>query len=160
MLKRLKEFLSARISSYLSSQGIRYDIPDAVLVVHFDNIYESLSRIKALDKESFEKDFDKLIIGQRRVSNILKGISIKHKDIDASLFDCSDEEQLWKNCIKIEKIFSQAMNQKQYKSALRALLALRPSIDNFFDNCLVMTEDEQRRNNRIESLYKLSIITK
>ncbi len=158
VLKRLKAFLSTRITSYLSLQGIRYDIPDAVLVVHFDNIYESLSRIKALDEESFEKDFDKLIIGQRRVSNILKGISVKHKDIDASLFDCSDEENLWKNCIKTEKIFSQAMNQKDYKSALKALLALRPSIDNFFDNCLVMTEDEQRRNNRIAILFKVKAV--
>ena len=51
---------------------------------------------------------------------------------------------------------SQLIQEGQYLDALDIMVTLGPEIDNFFDEVLVMAEDEQLRNNRIGLLQKIS----
>lgn len=154
-VNRLKEFLSNRLSTYLTSLGIRYDITDAVFFVYFNDIYEAIARIKALNEEKDSKDFESLVIGQRRVANILRGVKISHKEVNEAFFDCREEKILWKKYDEINGKFSESMEYNKYKKAIKSLLSFRPHIDNFFDNCLVMTEDVKIKNNRILMLLEI-----
>jgi len=154
-LLRLKEFLLNRLITYLSSLEIRYDIADAVFSVYFDDIYETIRRINALDEEKRSEGFEKLVIGQRRVANILKGLKVEQVEVKEPLFDCEAEKILWENYNKIKKNFSNSMEQNKYRNAINSLLSFRTYIDKFFDNCLVMTDDISRRNNRIAMLVRI-----
>jgi glycyl-tRNA synthetase beta chain len=43
-----------------------------------------------------------------------------------------------------------------YQSALTKLASLREAVDNFFDNVMVMADDEAVKNNRLALLSQLS----
>lgn len=154
--ERLLDFLSGRLSYYFSSMDIKYDIASAVSSVYFKNIYETMQRVKILDKFKDDEDFKKLIIGQRRVSNILQDINTNMFDtVDEKHFDCNAEVKLWEQYISKKDKFSKFMDNYNYRKALESLLSLREYIDDFFDNCLVMTDDNKIRNSRISMLVKI-----
>ena len=44
---------------------------------------------------------------------------------------------------------------KQYKEALSSLASLREAVDTFFDDVMVMTDDERLKNNRLALLQQL-----
>ncbi len=152
---RLKEFMLNRLGTYLTLQGVRYDNTNAVFSVYFDDVYESIGRAKALNKKKDSKYFERLVIGQRRVANILKGITIKQKRVKEILFDCREEKKLWEKFCSLEKEYSESMKQHNYKNSIKLLLSLRHYIDKFFDHCLVMTDDMKIRDNRLTLLSKI-----
>ncbi|MCK4576763.1 glycine--tRNA ligase subunit beta [candidate division WOR-3 bacterium] len=157
-IQKLKEFLYIRLKTYLSILKISYDTADAVFSVYFDDIYDALERIKTLNDERGSENFERLVIGQRRVANILRGVKIGQKQVNESLFDCKAETTLWKKYNKIKGDFFKLMTQHKYKKVNKSLLTFCPHIDNFFDNCLVMTDDVRRKNNRISMLYKIKAL--
>jgi glycyl-tRNA synthetase beta chain len=53
---------------------------------------------------------------------------------------------------EVEPLFARA----DYSGALKRLAALRPAVDAFFDQVLVMAEDVQVRHNRLALLSSLS----
>jgi glycyl-tRNA synthetase beta chain len=152
---KVKEFLQNRLSTYFSTIGIRYDIADAVFSIHSDDIFDAMSRIRTLNDERESEGFEELIIGQRRVSNILKDLTIVEKQVRESLFDCTAETVLWEKYAKSEERFSEEMKMNRYRKALKELLSLRPFINEFFDSCLVMDKDEEKKNNRLALLTRI-----
>ena len=50
------------------------------------------------------------------------------------------------------KVFPK-FNQRDYTAALTDLAALRPSIDQYFEDAMVMDENTDIRNNRIATLW-------
>jgi glycyl-tRNA synthetase beta chain len=150
-VKRLIEFLEARLATYLSNLGIRYDVAAAVIAVPYEDLYRLISRIRCLEKQRSDPHFEELVVGQRRVANILAGQS-REGSADPALFDCDSERILWSEYKKKKGEFKGAMESFQYDDAIRLLLSLRPFIDSFFDNCLVMDKDERIRSNRMNLL--------
>jgi glycyl-tRNA synthetase beta chain len=149
---RLYEFIDTRLGTYLSNMDIRYDISAAVVAVPHDDLFDAIGRIRCLNKEKDHESFEDLIIGQRRVHNILQSAKDKTSTVNDSLFDCDDEIRLWSEFEKTQQSFGAAMDEFNYKKALNILLSLRPHIDGFFDNCMVMDKDEKKRGNRLAML--------
>ena len=48
------------------------------------------------------------------------------------------------------------INDRDYKSALTELAGLRESVDSFFDNVMVMCDDDDVKNNRLALLSDLN----
>jgi glycyl-tRNA synthetase beta chain len=48
-----------------------------------------------------------------------------------------------------------AINEARYQDALNQLANLREAVDTFFDDVMVMTDDEALKNNRIALLNQL-----
>jgi len=51
------------------------------------------------------------------------------------------------------------INDRDYKSALTELAGLRESVDSFFDNVMVMCDDDDVKNNRLALLSDFGIAT-
>jgi glycyl-tRNA synthetase beta chain len=152
---RIDEFILGRLSTYLSNEGIRYDIGAAVMAIPYDDLYDVMSRIRCLDREKEDRYFEQLVIGQRRVSNILQGVNKGGGKVHDVLFDCDAERKLWSAFNKTRETFETAMEQYEYRKALRELFSLREHIDLFFDHCMVMDKDEKKQENRIALLMNL-----
>ena len=152
IIDNLKEFLLNRLVTYLSSLGIRYDIANAVFFIGIDDIYEMIERIRFLNKEKDNETFKNLVLGQRRVANILVGLEIENLKVDEELFNCEAEKILWENCKKTKDKFYELLSEHNYRKGLLSLLSFCPHIDSFFDKCLVMTKDVERKNNRLGML--------
>jgi len=144
-----------RLKSYIISEGIRYDIADAVINTGNDNIREIFLKARAISTLRLNSEnFVKLVLGQKRVANIIKGQTFK-KAVNTQLFIEDTEKMLYKYIQEYNNAFEQYLFEKDYSNALKILLSMRKYIDNFFDDVLVMTEEKEVRVNRLSLLYEV-----
>ncbi len=142
------EFFVERLTRYLIDAGFRYDEINAVLENWNGDVVDARMRCEALKQLRGKPEFTKLVIGQKRVRNILKGIE-KIGDVDAELFKEPAEKKLYQQGRSTLSKFKVMLENRNYSDVLSLLLAMREDIDKFFDNVLVMCEDTKLRKNRL-----------
>ena len=147
-IQQVKELFISRIENIFKDFfKIRYDVVNAVL--NRDELWIYNMYLRALDVSKIvETDsIDDLTTLHKRLKNIIK---------NSELFDISEEtlvEQeekilydIYKESeVKIEKLLS----KHEYLQSCSKILEMKPLIDNFFDNVLVMAEEQKLRENRI-----------
>jgi glycyl-tRNA synthetase beta chain len=149
------EFFRLRLQHQLTGQGYPYDIVDAVLSLYFDDLADSFERIKALQELKNQPDFKPLAIAFKRASNILNQ-SPPGGEVVPSLFRDSVENTLFEAYKEIEEYVVKLISKKRYLDALTKMVQLRKPVDDFFDNVMVMAEDEKTRKNRLAILAEIS----
>lgn len=173
LLKTIKGFFRERLNALLLDRNIRYDVANAVLTTSLIdpsrierpdsggiNPVDSYKRACALTEFRNLAEFEPLVIGQKRVNNILRGISESFV-VREELLKETAEQTLHNQAKSIEISLNEAVTRGEYKKALNLLLSLRPAIDGFFDNVLVMTEDVELKSNRLALLqYVKSLFNK
>ncbi len=148
-------FFRQRIYHLWVSEGYRYDLVDAVLEAGFSDVVDAKMRLDALRDLSEEPDFESLMTTFKRVVNIIpQGFS--SVQVDASLFEKDVEERLHRAVLEVERDIDRLVSSGRYKEALTALASLKPLVDEFFDNVLVMDKDEAKRNNRLSLLNRIA----
>ncbi|HEX2769534.1 MAG TPA: glycine--tRNA ligase subunit beta, partial [Geobacteraceae bacterium] len=147
------EFFRGRFSNLMAG---RYpaDCVDAVVAVSFDNLVESAAKIAALTEFKSHPDFLQLAVAFKRVSNIIKGgVSCEvvkeyfQEPIETELYDCIES---------VGKTAREKLGEGKYLQALTEIATLREPVDRFFDDVMVMAEDERLRNNRLALLSSIS----
>ena len=144
----LFRFFTTRTEAFLEEKGIRYDITDAVMSAGLDDLYDAAERASALAAFKKRVEFKNLVIGQKRVANILKGVEIEAKLNESALAE-PEEKSLFTLTKEIEDTLQQSIRKHAYQESLRILLSLKDPIDQFFDTVLVMAEDSKLRTNRL-----------
>lgn len=147
-------FFKERLELYIQEKGYSYDVARAITKIIWFNPKRAFKRCEYLKKLKEEKkeDYERIVIGQKRVRNILKGINLENLDINENLLIKEEERELLKYSKEILKDYEEALNNEDYEKSLNYLLSLRPYIDKFFDNVFVMDEDLNIRNNRLKIL--------
>ncbi len=151
------EFLRERLERYLEDLGFRYDEVGAVIYNTKLNVYDTRLRCESLKNFRDKQEFLQLVIGQKRVRNILKNI----KDpgpVDSALFENPAETNLYKKGKEIEEKMAPLFPEKKYLEIMQLLLSLRKDIDKFFDDVLVMCEDEKLRKNRLALVNFINLL--
>jgi glycyl-tRNA synthetase beta chain len=97
-----------------------------------------------------------LAAANKRIANILK----KAKDtsspaINAALFDAQEEKQLHAAVAALLPDHQTDLANRDYENVLKRLVELREPVDGYFDQVMVMTENEQLRANRLAQLGQL-----
>lgn len=144
----LFEFFTERCNRYLQDKKYRYDEINAVLTHWKGDVVDACMRCAALKKMRGKTEFTKLVIGQKRVRNILKGQK-KTSDVKDELLKKTAEKTLYQKGYAIAGKLETMVEQKNYSEALKLLLEMRTYIDKFFDDVMVMCEDMLLRNNRL-----------
>ena len=147
-------FFSNRLQYIYKKQGFRYDLIKAALGVDAENIYYSHLRLKALDSFTGSSHFEPMILIAKRVNNILRDQPSSR--INAELFFEKEEKDLYTTFSIIRKNVLPLISRGDFSRAQRFIFRMRSSIDNFFDNVLVMTEDKRIRRNRLALLQGIS----
>ncbi len=92
----------------------------------------------------------------KRVSNILnKQSSAISLEVETSLLTEAAEKRLYSELAKAILEVTPLIEKHDYKRALSSLASLKDSIDDFFDNVMVMCDDPLLRNNRLALLNQL-----
>jgi len=152
-LVQVLEFVSGRYRAYYQEKSISVDVIQAVLnnsptaPLDFDKRIHAVSHFKQL------AEAENLAAANKRVGNILA-------KFDGQLFDAVDEKYTTEAAEKVLiEVFEQVgakvkplTEAKQYKEALAELALLRDPIDTFFDNVMVMADDENVKVNRLTLL--------
>ena len=140
-----------RLSALLAEQGVRYDIAAAVMETSWQQPAQALVRANALAAFRDDPEFVKLVVGQKRVANILKGQTIEGLPAETLLTEPA-EQQLWNESRRVEPDLDRGLAAQNYQQAFKLLLGLRPTTDKFFEDVLVMAKDENVRANRLRLL--------
>ncbi|MCS7249643.1 MAG: glycine--tRNA ligase subunit beta [candidate division WOR-3 bacterium] len=150
--KGVFSFFTERLELYIQEKNYPYDIARAVSKIIWFNPKRALKRCEYLRrlKEEKKEDYEKIVIGQKRVRNILKGINFEDLNINENLLIKEEEKELLKYSKEILKNYEEALNNEDYEKSLNYLLSLRLYIDKFFDNVFVMDENLNIRNNRLK----------
>ena len=145
-----------RLNAYYQDKGIRPDVLDAVLSIKptrpmdIDQRLNAVAQFKTLDAA------ESLAAANKRIGNILKKIEgTLPTSIDESLLQEDAEKALFAELNKCSDSVESAIKQADYNKALNELAGLRDSVDGFFDNVMVMTDDRKLKDNRIALLNKL-----
>ncbi len=86
----------------------------------------------------------------KRIANILRKTEVVSEEVDPSIFTEKAEKTLFAALEKTEASFPD-----KPKAQLEALATLREPVDTFFDDVMVMCEDEKLRTNRLALLTRL-----
>lgn len=116
----------------------------AVLGSGEEDIYKISQKLCALNPIVLGDNFKEISTTFKRVANIIKDINVDEKlEVSDSLLEDKEEIELY-------KVYKTVMDTSYecYADELEALFALKPQLDNFFDNIFVNHEDEQIKTNR------------
>jgi len=148
------DFFSNRLRHIFEKQGYRYDLINASVSVGIDKIYHSYLRLKALDSLKESPNFEPLIIIAKRVNNILKDQPLFK--VNPALLAEKEERELYTTFSIIKNNVLPLISKGDFSQAQRIVFRIRSSINKFFDNVMVMTEEMRMRRNRLALLQAIS----
>ncbi|MFA5322771.1 MAG: glycine--tRNA ligase subunit beta [Smithella sp.] len=154
--KDILEFFKGRLQNQLIAQGYAYDTVDAVLSADIDDPVQVLEKIKALQEFRNNPDFEPISIAFKRVDNILKDFQDGRFDVNLLVHEA--EINLFSYFDNIKPRVEKGITERDFGTALNKLAALRPHVDAFFDNVMVMDKDEKVRFNRLSLLAEISAL--
>lgn len=144
------DFFKQRLKNVLLDRNYEYDVIDSVLNVGLTDIEDAMLRVKELSQWKNQVDFLAIASSFNRVSNLAS--KAETMEIDSILLSEQAEKELFDSYMNVKNIFNEAMDKKEYHDALKALMLMKRPIDNFFDNTMVMVEDQSIRRNRLAML--------
>ncbi len=152
------EFILSRLESYLQLKGFKTDVINAVLSLKDANLYRNYLKVRALTTLKEHPEYENIIKVFKRVGNIIPQNFNSTFSLD--LVEKSFEKELYEKFSDIKAKFLKLIDSKNYIDALSLLLELKPYIDKFFDNVLIMVEDEKIKNNRLGLLKEINDLFK
>jgi glycyl-tRNA synthetase beta chain len=156
--QQVLDFILGRLESYLQSEGYKTDIINAVISLKDSNIYRNYLKVKTLQNISLREDFENIIQVFKRVGNIIPE-NFEGK-VDVSLFQTNYEKDLYEKVLAVKDEYIKLVESKSYEDAITKLIELKPYIDSFFDNVMIMVNDEKIKNNRLSILKEINELFK
>ena len=148
------DFFKQRVNWLLKQRGIDYDVIESVMHIDHSNIPDLVHRAEALKNFLQREDFIKLVLGFKRVSNIIAEVK-NPGEIDTKLFCENTEKLLYEKYLTLVKKIDSLLPKKEYKKILEELVVFGLIVDKFFDDVLVNIENIKLRQNRYNLLNKI-----
>ena len=158
------EFFRARFVNDLTGRGLDIDVVEAAVRAGFDMPRDCVERTYGLKAVRDRKEFEPISTAFKRVMNILKdydgGIPI-----NTDLFEEADEQALYQAYLHVKEKLTpvlstdrenKGLSREHYEQALIILLSIKPQVDSFFDNVMVMVDNTKVRDNRLALLWHIS----
>lgn len=145
------EFFITRTKVMMRDAGNNIDAIDAVLSAGIQEPVELINRVSALEAARSEQPevFEDLATAYARANNLCD--SKLGTEVNEGLL--SEVEQALVSAVgQAESNVASALENNNYAAALSELAALRKPIDLFFENTMVMDEDQTLRENRLRLL--------
>ncbi len=146
-------FFIGRTKVILKDAGNEADAIDAVLDCGVVEPAEIVYRVEALERirKTMPEVIQDLATAFARANN-LKDASVG-EDLNEALLS-SPELALRDATAKVSEVVASELAQGNYEASLKALASLRDPIDTFFEEVLIMDEDEAKRTNRLALLNR------
>ncbi len=161
LVEKIIDFINVRVKTIFTDEGFRYDEIDASLV-HGDTDYlELYKRAGSLNKYRENEKFSQLLLGLKRMNNIVNGFRKDNKDyklnFNESLLEEKEEKDLYAFFNEKQEQIKSLIGESRYIELFELITESKPLIDIFFDKVLVMDKRNEVRDNR---LYLLESILK
>lgn len=163
-IEEIVNFVLGRARGVFSAHAT---ILDGAIAAGSDDLADLSARIEALTfvQEQDRETFAQLAAGLKRAGNIVaKAVSDKVFDAsskpDLSVLQHASEKQLLSEIEKMQRTLEAVRQakgdlQKRYVDLMKDVAALKPHVDRFFDDVMVMVEDSALRSARLALLNQL-----
>ena len=152
------DFIRQRLRGILTERGYSYDVIDAVFAVQGLDIADIEMRIKAVAEFKNLPGAEDFMVVYNRAHNLSK--SWESDGINRDLLQEDTEIELLQAVEKVSPIVKDSIRQFDYTEALMQIIELRPYVDAFFDQVMVMSPDPEIKALRLGLLKKIADLCK
>ncbi len=151
---QVMQYFYDRLRGYALDQGFKADEFEAVLAVKPSRPLDFMQRLKAVAAFRQLEQADSLAAGNKRIGNILRKNEAEAEGmtIDDALLQESAEKDLAAKLAQASQDLAPLSAKSDYAGVLNYLAGMRETIDAFFDQVMVMADDEAVRQNRLAIL--------
>jgi glycyl-tRNA synthetase beta chain len=158
--KQVLDFVLERARFMLKEKrGFAYDEINAAFAAGADDLVDATERVAAVKAIRNTRNFIPLAASFKRIRNILEKsagrLDREQLEVEPELLWEPAERELYASAQKIGSEATRRKKAGKYREALEVISELRPSVDKFFDNVLVMVEDTRVKKNRLALLGNL-----
>lgn len=143
------QFMMDRLRAYYKEQKVSSKAFEAVLAVRPESPYDFHLRVAALNEFTGDSASASLIEANKRIANMLKDHQDLGVQVDDSVLVETAEKALFEATTAVAKQLNSSNN---YTQSMRELLSLKETIDTFFDQVMVNTDDETLKRSRLTLL--------
>ncbi|MDK4352502.1 glycine--tRNA ligase subunit beta [Enterococcus thailandicus] len=148
-------FIKGRLRQLLVTKEIRHDVIDAVLNAEQKDLTKVFSAAQLLKEHLNDADFKPSMEALTRVINLAKKAETTEVGVvDPALFENEAESALNEAVNELKANFATQTLGESYES----LVQLRPLIEEYFDQTMVMAEDQAVRANRLTQLKEIAFM--
>jgi glycyl-tRNA synthetase beta chain len=157
--KQVLEFLLERAKFvFREKEGFSYDEVNAVFRSGADDLVDARKRLEALRAIRKSKNFEPLTVSFKRIRKILDKSATPGSEahaVEPNLFEGEAERALHAAMLAAIPRVNSQKRAGHYKESLEVIAALRPDVDRFFEQVMVMADDANVRKNRLALLAEL-----
>jgi glycyl-tRNA synthetase beta chain len=156
----LYDFIVDRMRAwYLEGQGMAAEVFESVRVRRPASLLDFDLRLAGVAAFVELTPAQSLAAVNKRIANILRQAGEERLGaVDRELLEDGAEQQLYQALQAIKARVQPLLRDRDYKVALRTLAELKGPVDRYFDDVMVMTEDETVRRNRLALLADLRVL--
>jgi glycyl-tRNA synthetase beta chain len=155
LAESLYTFITDRLRRYFLDRDADLDTDtfDAVMARQPASLVDFELRLQAVQAFLELDDAQSLASANKRIANILRQAgTTETTDISKKLLEEDAERALYDALVSAEVTVRPLLEERDYTRALQQLATLRGPVDRFFDNVMVMADDDDVRRNRLALL--------
>jgi glycyl-tRNA synthetase beta chain len=152
--ERLTAFFSERVDFYLRERHkAPYDVVKAVMAAGWENLPDLVARAHAVNVMRGSEDFLAVSAAFKRVKNILSQAGFERSTplIGYSPENGPESNLMFKSS-ELQVKVKQLSQRHAYREALEAIATIRPEVNTFFEQVMVMDPDPRIRQQRLTIL--------
>lgn len=145
-------FLLDRFKPFYQDQNVTGDVVSAVMTQKPKTAIDFDARIKAVTVFKQMDSASDLVAANKRVANILSKNSINIDSlpsIDVRLFSEGAEKTLYEALESAQDDVNNLIKTLAYDEVLKSLTVLKTPLNHFFDDVMIMADDEKVKSNRV-----------
>ena len=147
------DFIKGRLRQLLTTKNIRHDVIEAVLNAEQKDLTKVFAAAQLFKQHLADEDFKPSMEALTRVVNLAKKAELeKQSEVDPELFENEAEKELHKAVETMKTSFADQTINENYDQ----LVSLRPLIENYFEQTMVMAEEPAVRKNRLTQLSQIA----
>jgi glycyl-tRNA synthetase beta chain len=158
--KQVMDFILERARFVLKERGgAAHDEVSAAFAAGADDLVDAVQRMEAIKAIRKTKNVEPLAVSFKRIRKILEKAGPeagwKLSAVRTDFFAEEAERELYSQAASVARLAEQHKREGRYREALQDIAGLRPAVDRFFDDVMVMAEEEHIRKNRLTLLSDL-----
>lgn len=153
---KVLDFMLERFRAWYEDADINAEVFLAVLALKPSRPLDFDRRVKAVNHFRSLPEAEALAAANKRVSNILSKQGVTGTaEVDTALLTEAAEKALAAEIEAQKASLAPLFAEGKYQESLESLSSLRVSVDAFFEDVMVMADDEAVKNNRLALLSQL-----
>ena len=149
-------YMIERFRAWYEDENIPVEVFMAVTAKNLSRPLDINQRVHAVHRFAQLPEAEALAAANKRVSNILAKANLAQlPSLNLALLGMGAERELGDQICALAQKAMPLLAQRKYREGLEQLAGLRGAVDKFFDEVMVMVDDEAVRNNRLALLSML-----